>query len=192
MVQGADRRTRGPLLSRNPHPTQSFLTPDRLPLTRRTRAKVNQKRRRGVDAVATVRASPVDQRVRVAIILGLMRSPSTISLVAFLQWVQMRPSRPLPGTVSGVNGTSGVERPCSLRLWPLRHRGLGQAIHSILQRTRRLRTRLIQGILVPRRAFNVARSMQDWSFSMHFVFGIDYKTGFSTTSTSFMINDGRI
>lgn len=158
-VQSANRRTGGPLLGRNPHLTLSFLTPDRLHLTRRTRAKVNQRPKRSVDAVATIIASPVDQRVRVAIILGLVRSPSKISLVGFLQWVQMRPSRPLPGTVSGVNGTSGVGKQCSLRLWPVRHLGLGRAIHSILQRTRRLRTRPMQRILQPRRVFSVARTM---------------------------------
>ena len=191
-VQGADRRTRGPLLGRNQHLTLSFLTRDRLHLTRRTRAKVNQRPKRSVDAVATVRASPTDQRVRVAIMLGPVRSPSMISLVGFLQWVQMRPSRPLPGTVSAVNGTSGAGRRCSLRRWPRRHRGLGRAIRYILRRTRRLRTRLMRRILLPRRAISVARTLQGQDFSMHLLFGIGYETGFITTSISFMINDGMI
>ena len=151
-AQGAGKRIRGPL---RPHLTLSFLTLDRLHLTRRTRAKVNQRPKRSVDAVATVRASPMDQRVRVAIMLGPVRSLSMISPVAFLQWVQMRPSRPLPDTVSAVHGISGVERQCSLRLWPLRHRGLGRAIRYILRRIRRLRTRRMRRMVLLRRVLSV-------------------------------------
>lgn len=137
------RRIRGPLLGRNPHVTLFCLTPGRLHLTRRTWAEANQRTRRSaaisIHAVAT-RASLVDQLLRVAIMTDPAMSHREISLVVFLQLVQMRQIRHLQGKVIAVNGISDVERQRTPRFHLARHLELGRAIRSILQRTRRLRT----------------------------------------------------
>lgn len=138
----AIRRAKGPLLSRSPHLTLSCLTPGRPPLTRRTRAKANTRPRKSVatstHAVATIRASLVDQLSRVARLMDQAMSHHRISLVVSLQLVQMPQTRRLQGRVIAVNGISGVERQRSLKLFLARRLELGRAIHSILQRTRRL------------------------------------------------------
>ena len=137
------RRIKGPLLGRNPRLMLFCLTPGRLHLTRRTRAKANQRTRRSaavsIHAVAT-RASLVDQLFRVAIMTDPAMSHREISLVVFLQLVQMRQIRHLQGKVIAVSGISDVERQRNPRFCLARHLELGRAIHSILQRTRRLRT----------------------------------------------------
>lgn len=149
----AIRSIRGPLLGRKsrltlPRLTLPRLTPGRLHQTRRTRTKAKQRSRRSgatsIHAVATIRASLADRLSRVARVTDPAMSHCKISLVVSLQLVQMRQTRRLQGRVIAVNGISGVERRRNLRLFLASLLELGRAIHSILQRTRPLRTPLMQ------------------------------------------------
>lgn len=154
MESSATRRIRGPLLGRNSHLTLSCLIPGRLLLTRTTRARANQRRRRNVASLihdaATARASPVDQLSRVVRMTDPTMSHRRTSLVVCLQLVQMRQTRHLQGRDIAANGIRSVRRQRSRRLCLPRHLELGRAIRSILQLTKRLRIPPMQLILLPR------------------------------------------